>query len=113
MAESLPDHLPTIPIPDSSCFTTCVQEYIGRFANLPPFSRPLTDTVSLLHRMRAPSSLSLPEQDANVLSVLFPSLKSLSQAVRTQKGRFALDEHLGSQLAMDIAQFWKEDHVYE
>ncbi|KAH2983442.1 hypothetical protein KXV25_001813 [Aspergillus fumigatus] len=113
MAESLPDHLPTIPIPDSSCFATCIQEYIGSLANLPPFSRPLTDTVALLHRMRAPSFAPLLEQDANVLSDLFPSMKSLSQAIRTQEGSFALDEYLGSQLAMDITQFWKEDHVYE
>jgi hypothetical protein len=113
IAESLPDHLPTIPIPDSSCFMTCVQEYIGSLANLPPFSRPLTDTVSLLHHMRAPSSPLLPEQDANVLSDLFPSLRSLSQAIRTQEGRFALDDYLGSQMGTDIARFWKEDHVCE
>ena len=91
----------------------CIQEYIGSLANLPPFSRPLTDTVSLLHHMRAPSSPSLPEEDANVLSDLWPSLKSLSQAIRTQQGRLMLEEYLGSQLGTDIAQFWKEDHVYE
>ncbi|KAF7128685.1 hypothetical protein CNMCM5793_003536 [Aspergillus hiratsukae] len=61
--------------------------------------------------MRAPSSPSLPEQDANVLSDLFPSLKSLSQAVRTQEGRFELDDYLGTQVGTDIARFWKEDHV--
>ncbi|PKX91078.1 uncharacterized protein P174DRAFT_284153 [Aspergillus novofumigatus IBT 16806] len=113
MVESLPDHLPTIPIPDSSCFVASIQGYIGSLANLPPFSRPLTDTVSLLHHMRAPFSPSLPEEDANVLSDLFPSLKSLSQDIRTRQGRFALDEYLGVQLGTDIAQFWTEDYVYE
>jgi hypothetical protein len=63
--------------------------------------------------MRAPFFAPLPEQDANVLSDLFPSLKSLSQAIRTQEGRSVLDEYLGSQLGTDIAQFWKEDQVYE
>lgn len=110
--ESLVDPLPIVPIPESSCFVSCIHGYISSLVDIPSVTRSLADTVSLLHYMRTPSSPSLSEQDANVLSDLFPSLNTLSQAVRTSEGRFLLEEYLGQQAEV-IMEFLKTDSVVE
>ncbi|EAW15246.1 uncharacterized protein ACLA_059090 [Aspergillus clavatus NRRL 1] len=110
--ESQVGPLPIIPVTESSCFVACIQEYISGLVNLPSMTRPFADTVSLLYHMRTPSSASLSEQDANVLSDLFPSLNALSQSVRTSEGRFLLGEYLGQQ-ASEILEFWEADRVVE
>lgn len=70
----------------------------------------LTDTVSLLLPI---SSHSLSEHNMNALSDLFPSLRALSQAIRTHEGQAVVKEYLGDEVALDVVGFWDGDRTYD
>lgn len=68
----------------------------------------------------ASRSLPLPNVDAlavlpsmantdGIWNVLFPSLRSLSQAVRTEQGMALLDAYFGTEGANEIAGFLCQD----
>lgn len=49
----------------------------------------------------------------NVLSDLFPSLRALSQAIRTHEGQAVVKEYLGDEVALDVVGFWDGDRTYD
>ncbi|KAE8350147.1 hypothetical protein BDV28DRAFT_139720 [Aspergillus coremiiformis] len=55
----------------------------------------------------------LAEHDTNILSDLFETLRSLSQAVRTLEGWEVLVDYLGEVRAREVAKFWNHDAAYE
>ncbi|KAF5864234.1 hypothetical protein ETB97_008231 [Aspergillus alliaceus] len=113
VAESLPAPSSIIPIPDSSYLLPCIEEYTTRLADIPVKSPSFTDSLALLSHVTSESPDILSEQETNILSDLFPSLRSLSQAMRTLEGWGILVDYLGEARAKEIAGFWGHDTVGE
>lgn len=74
---------------------------------------PSNSTLYLLEQIVAQGSDQLAcQQNVNILSDLFPSLRALSAASRTVEMRRLIAEYLGEQLAKHIETFWNEERVY-
>lgn len=113
VAECLPAPIPIIPIPDSSCFFSCLEEYTASLAEIPLQKPSLTDSMTLLSHVTSAHSSVLSDQERNILSDLFPSLRSLSQAARALEGWEVLVDYLGEMRTREIAEFWDHDRVCE
>jgi hypothetical protein len=73
---------------------------------------PSSSTLYLLEQIVAQGSDQLAcQQNVNILSDLFPSLRVLSAASRTVQGRRLIVEYLGDQLAKHIVSFWNEESI--
>ncbi|KAE8421925.1 hypothetical protein BDV36DRAFT_18553 [Aspergillus pseudocaelatus] len=113
VVECLPALIPIIPIPDSSCFFSCLEEYTTSLADIHLQTPSLTDSMALLSHVTSAHPNVLSDQERNILSDLFPSLRSLSQAVRSREGWNVLVDYLGEVRTREIADFWDHDRVCE
>lgn len=105
MLEAIETLIPIIAIPEASSFPSHIQAYLGNLSSIPTLKcGPSPDPLELLKFTT--SSVALTQHDVNILSDLFPSLKGLSQAIRTPEGRSLLDEYLGTAKALSIVGFW-------
>lgn len=78
-----------------------------------PSQAPSNSTLYLLEQIVAQGSDQLAcEQNVNILSDFFPSLRALSAASRTAEMRRLIAEYLGERLAKHIESFWNEERVY-
>lgn len=102
--------MPIIPVAVSPSLLPCVQDYIRSFTRIPPPAASATDCLSLLSHIPLRRSLSLYEKD--ILSDLFPSLKTLGLAARTHQGQALLGDYLGEERAQELIQFWTRDTSY-
>lgn len=64
-------------------------------------------TSLLSHATATAPHLPLSEHDTNVLSDLFPSFRTLSQAVTTPEGRDIVREYFDEETARNIIEFWR------
>lgn len=113
MMETLSVSIPVLPIPDSSSFLGSVHEYLSNLADIPAQGSSTADSINLLSHTSSGGASFLPEQDRNVLSDLFPSLKVMSQDLQTQDGRDMLRDYLGEEKAKGIVNFWANDSLNE
>ena len=88
-----------------------MQEYMRDHTRIPSSIASATDCLSLLSRIPLQQNLSLYEK--NILSDLFPSLKALGLAARTNQGQALLQDYLGEERARELVQFWIRDTNYE
>lgn len=73
---------------------------------------PSSSTLYLLEQIVAQGSDQLAcQQNVNILSDLFPTLRALSAASRTVEERRLIVEYLGDQLAKHIVSFWNEESI--
>ncbi|OKL58383.1 hypothetical protein UA08_06071 [Talaromyces atroroseus] len=69
-------------------------------------------SLRLLEHIVAHASDSVTcQQNLNILSDLFPSLRALSAAIRTMEGRQLIADYLGSRVARNIVAFWSEERI--
>ncbi|KAE8149699.1 hypothetical protein BDV25DRAFT_123457 [Aspergillus avenaceus] len=113
MAEVLPSLVPIIPVSDSSCFLSCMEQYFDNLIDIPQQNPTLSESITVLSHATAGSPNVLCEQDTNILSDLFPSMRTLSQATRTIEGREVLVDYLGEKKAEPIIGFWGDDVIRE
>ncbi|KAJ0421332.1 hypothetical protein BJY00DRAFT_312242 [Aspergillus carlsbadensis] len=111
--ESLAVPLPVIAIPDAASFLASVKEYMANLEDIPVTSSALGESLALLAQATSEYPNALCEQATNILSDLFPSFKSLSEATRTLEGQEVLREYLGGEAAAKIVRFWQEDLLTE
>lgn len=69
--------------------------------------------MTLLSHVTSAYPNILSDREINILSDLFPSLRSLSQAVRSPEGWKFLVDYLGEVRTREIADFWDHDKVCE
>ena len=113
VAERLPAPIPIIPIPDSSSFFSCLEGYTTGLAEIPLQAPSLTESMALLSHVTSAHSNMLSDQETNIVSDLFPSLRGLSQAARTLEGWEVLVDYLGEARTREIAEFWYHDRACE
>ncbi|KAK6814180.1 hypothetical protein RU639_010047 [Aspergillus parasiticus] len=111
VVECLPAPIPIIPIPDSSCFFSCLEEYTASFADIHWQTPSLKDSMTLLSHVTSAQPSVLSDQERNILSDLFPSLRRLSQSARASEGWKVLVDYLGEMRTREIAEFWDHDRV--
>lgn len=63
------------------------------------------------HAMSTAPSQPLSEHDANMVTCLFPSLRSLEQGTRSAHGRKILAEHLNEIKAQHMIEFWEDEWI--
>ncbi|KAL3478943.1 hypothetical protein BJX99DRAFT_223260 [Aspergillus californicus] len=107
--ESLANPLPVIPVADAPSFFSSIQEYMANLDDIPVDSPTLGDSIVLLSCATTGYPGALCEQTTNILSDLFPSFRTLSQATHTSEGRGLLGDYLGEQTAENIIRFWQKD----
>ncbi|PCG90083.1 Hypothetical protein PENO1_100980 [Penicillium occitanis (nom. inval.)] len=74
---------------------------------------PSNSTLYLLEQIVAQGSDQLAcQQNVNILSDFFPSLRALSAASRTVEMRRLIAEYLGERLAKHIESFWNEEKIH-
>lgn len=56
--------------------------------------------------------MALSEHDMNILSDLFPSMRVLSQAVRSQEGQAVIADYLEEEVTRGLVAFWQQDCRY-
>lgn len=70
-------------------------------------------TLYLLEQIVVQGSDQLAwQQNVNILSDFFPSLRALSAASRTVEMRQLIAEYLGERLAKHIESFWNEEKIH-
>lgn len=81
-------------------------------ASAPRLPSPGIDPLAILPRM---ASMKLPvgypgyPDTDGILGVLFPSLRSMSQAARTQEGMALLDAYFGPEVSSKLSGFLQHD----
>ncbi|KAB8070143.1 hypothetical protein BDV29DRAFT_181440 [Aspergillus leporis] len=86
---------------------------MNSLTDMPVQTPSLTESMALLTHVTSTSPSVLSGQERNILSDLFPSLRCLSQAVRTLEGWEVLIEYLGKDRAQEITEFWNGDTTCE
>lgn len=83
--------------------------------DLPPLPSPcVANSLSLLsHTTASAPVLPLTEHDTNILNDLFPSMRALSQAIRSQEGQAVITDYLGEDVTRGLVAFWQQDCRYE
>lgn len=83
--------------------------------DLPPLPSPsVADSLSLLScTISSAPTLALSEHGTNILSDLFPSMRVLSHAVRSQDGQAVIADYLGEEVTQGLVAFWQQDCRYE
>ncbi|RMJ25586.1 hypothetical protein PHISP_03555 [Aspergillus sp. HF37] len=109
IAESLEIAIPIIPIPDSGSFLSSIQEYMASLVVLPVLRPGLSDAVALLARTTRSRYFKFTEADISALGELFPSLRAMSRAVRTEGWRQMLRAYFGDALGTEMIRYWEED----
>ncbi|KUL82594.1 hypothetical protein ZTR_10242 [Talaromyces verruculosus] len=86
--------------PDTSLMSTSLQA-------------PSNSTLYLLEQIVAQGSDQLAwQQNVDILSDFFPSLRALSAASRTVEMRRLIAEYLGERFAKHIESFWNEEKIH-
>lgn len=94
-----------------------IQRIINQPADINPISlssqAPSDSPLHLLEQIvvRGSDPLSY-QQNVNILSDFFPSLRALSAASRTAEMRRLISEYLGEQFAKYVESFWNRERLY-
>ena len=83
---------------------------MANFVSLPPQVRtaPVSDSASLVAQLTGMSGF-----ERDLIFELFPSLSTLSKAVREQAGRNILEDHFGEEPQWAITEFLMADCVVD
>lgn len=99
-------------VTDPAELLTSVREYCHVLQRNLNHHLPVSSSLWLLEQIVALGSDQLAcQQNLNILSDLFPSLRALSAAVRTVEGCQFIAEYLGDHVASNIAAFWGQEWV--
>lgn len=86
-----------------------ITSHMDDLANAPHLPSPNLDPLAVLpYLARMSLPVDYPDTDG-ILGVLFPSLRSLSQAVRTQEGMALLEAYFGPEVSSELAGFLLHD----
>jgi hypothetical protein len=89
-----------------------LQRSLRQPPELPYLCITSSSSLRLLEHIVSHSSDQLTcQQNLNILSDLFPSLRALSAAIRTVEGRQLIADYLGGHVARNMVAFWGEERI--
>jgi hypothetical protein len=106
---------PIISVSEPSAFFPSIKEYGEALGRTPKQLQSLpssSSALALLEHVAAGGPSQRPSQhDINVLSDLFPSLRALSSAIRTEDGRKLLADYLRDSVGSAVIEFWEQEWI--
>jgi len=104
---------PTIPVLNGAALLHTIQSYVAALQQILRTRQTHSQAPAFLfpHVTTSAPERPLSENTANILNDLFPSVRALEEATRTNEGRTNLRNWLDARTAEEIIDFWEDEWI--